>query len=138
MTWSIFLMSAILFKSGSLQCRNISWILVLNNYYMCQGAIQVLRQQRGGWVGIAKYWRFLTKWVGGSGKNIKRKNFIACLEFSFSELFLCVPFLWAVFFQTRPYLLKKKNINGWVGMYKKMLTSSDKVCGSKKVKKMLT
>ena len=32
------------------------------------GTIQILRKQKGGWVGLAKCLRLLTRWVGGFGK----------------------------------------------------------------------
>ena len=74
------------------------------------GTIQVLRQQRDGWVEVANSWRLLTRWVGAKGwrgppqkrKKIRRKNFS----------------------------LRKYD--------EEMLTSADKVGGSKKVKNMLT
>ena len=34
------------------------------------GTIQILRNQRGGWVRKAKCLRFLTRWVGGYGKML--------------------------------------------------------------------
>ena len=34
------------------------------------GTIQILRKQKGGWVGLAKCLRFLTRWVGGFGKML--------------------------------------------------------------------
>ena len=34
------------------------------------GTIQVLRKQKGGWVGYAKCLHFLTWWVGGSSKML--------------------------------------------------------------------
>ena len=34
------------------------------------GTIQILRNQKGGWVGKAKCLRFLTRWLGGCGKML--------------------------------------------------------------------
>ena len=34
------------------------------------GTIQILRNQKGGWVGLAKCLRLLTRWVGGDGKML--------------------------------------------------------------------
>ena len=84
-------------------------------------------------------------------KNIHQKKvFFAGTEKS--KLLLYGTFFMCILFQTWPYLLEKKiYIGGWVwgnadvmfkvgrpGGYKKMLTSADKVGGSKKVKNMIT
>ena len=34
------------------------------------GTIQILRNQKGGWVGLAKCLHLLTRWVGGVGKML--------------------------------------------------------------------
>ena len=34
------------------------------------GTIHLLRNQKGGWVGLAKFLRLLTRWVGGFGKML--------------------------------------------------------------------
>ena len=45
-----------------------NWYVVYNGFSL--GTIQVLRNQKGGWVGLAKCLRLLIRWVGGYGKML--------------------------------------------------------------------
>ena len=89
----------------------------------CLGTIQVLCQQRGGWVGwpIADVcWQ--GAWVGVAKcwreQKIRKKYpmkksflFLHRKKWTFFGIFLCGTFFMSIFFQTWPYLLeKRKNI----------------------------
>ena len=43
---------------------------IAENFDVLLGTIQILRNQKGGWVGKAKCLRLLTRWLGGCGKML--------------------------------------------------------------------